>query len=168
MVKEAIGRLEGVADVEMRYEERRFVVTPKDGEIVKASALRGAVPERFDVAAVTLSATGTVGTVEDVFRFTDAGSKLSLAVKVKTVKDEEQQKKLQETYDALLAAVKEGAKKIKIEGDATDDALALSSFSVVGEFEWYCPMHLSIVRPEDGEKCPICEMPLVKRKVKEE
>lgn len=36
--------------------------------------------------------------------------------------------------------------------------------SVQGEFEWYCPMHPSVVRGDPGEKCPICGMPLSKRK----
>jgi membrane fusion protein, copper/silver efflux system len=33
-----------------------------------------------------------------------------------------------------------------------------------GEFEWFCPMHPSIVRDNPKEKCPICFMPLSKRK----
>ena len=32
------------------------------------------------------------------------------------------------------------------------------------EFEWFCPMHPTIVRDNDREKCPICFMPLSKRK----
>src|SRR5262249_49625562 len=32
------------------------------------------------------------------------------------------------------------------------------------EFEWFCPMHPSIVRDNSKEKCPICFMPLSKRK----
>jgi len=35
---------------------------------------------------------------------------------------------------------------------------------VSGEFEYYCPMHPSIVRPDDTQKCPICGMPLSKRR----
>ncbi|MBI4564406.1 MAG: efflux RND transporter periplasmic adaptor subunit [Planctomycetes bacterium] len=35
---------------------------------------------------------------------------------------------------------------------------------VKGEFEYYCPMHPSVVRPDDKEKCPICGMPLSKRR----
>lgn len=35
---------------------------------------------------------------------------------------------------------------------------------VSGEFEWYCPMHPSVVRNDPSEKCPICGMPLSKRK----
>lgn len=38
---------------------------------------------------------------------------------------------------------------------------------VTGEFEWYCPMHPSVIRADDSEKCPICGMPLSKRKVGE-
>jgi hypothetical protein len=133
VVQEAIGRLEGVADVEMKYEERRFIVTPAGEQVVKASALREAVPERFDVTAVTLQATGAVAEVEKVLRFTDKGSKLSVEVKLRTVKDEERQKKLQETYDAFLAAFKEGARKFEIAGEATDTALGLESFTVIKE-----------------------------------
>lgn len=32
------------------------------------------------------------------------------------------------------------------------------------DLEWYCPMHPSVVRDEAGQKCPICGMPLSKRK----
>lgn len=32
------------------------------------------------------------------------------------------------------------------------------------EFEWFCPMHPSIIRDNPKEKCPICFMPLSKRK----
>ncbi len=35
---------------------------------------------------------------------------------------------------------------------------------VAGDFEWYCPMHPSVVRKDEKEKCPICGMPLSKRK----
>src|SRR5207249_8406587 len=33
-----------------------------------------------------------------------------------------------------------------------------------GEFEYYCPMHPAVVRDNPKEKCPICFMPLSKRK----
>ena len=33
-----------------------------------------------------------------------------------------------------------------------------------GEFEWFCPMHPSVVRDNPKEKCPICFMSLSKRK----
>jgi membrane fusion protein, copper/silver efflux system len=33
-----------------------------------------------------------------------------------------------------------------------------------GEFEWYCPMHPTVVRPDGTQKCPVCFMPLTKRK----
>ena len=32
------------------------------------------------------------------------------------------------------------------------------------DVEWFCPMHPSVVRDNDREKCPICFMPLSKRK----
>lgn len=35
---------------------------------------------------------------------------------------------------------------------------------VKGEFEWFCPMHPTIIRADDKEKCPICGMPLSRRK----
>lgn len=35
---------------------------------------------------------------------------------------------------------------------------------VKGDFEWFCPMHPSVVRDHNREKCPICSMPLSKRK----
>jgi Cu(I)/Ag(I) efflux system membrane fusion protein len=36
--------------------------------------------------------------------------------------------------------------------------------AVSGDYEYYCPMHPSIVRDNNKEKCPICFMPLSKRK----
>jgi membrane fusion protein, copper/silver efflux system len=33
-----------------------------------------------------------------------------------------------------------------------------------GDFEYYCPMHPTVVRDSNKEKCPICFMPLSKRK----
>jgi RND family efflux transporter MFP subunit len=33
-----------------------------------------------------------------------------------------------------------------------------------GAFEWFCPMHPSIIRDNPKDKCPICFMPLSKRK----
>lgn len=35
---------------------------------------------------------------------------------------------------------------------------------VQGEFEWYCPMHPTVVRPDPSQNCPICGMPLSKRR----
>jgi membrane fusion protein, copper/silver efflux system len=35
---------------------------------------------------------------------------------------------------------------------------------VTGDFEWFCPMHPSVVRNDPNAKCPICGMPLSKRK----
>ena len=34
----------------------------------------------------------------------------------------------------------------------------------VGDVEWFCPMHPSVVRDNPHDKCPICFMPLSKRK----
>ena len=39
------------------------------------------------------------------------------------------------------------------------------SAAVSGDFEWFCPMHPVIVRDNPKEKCPICFMPLSKRKM---
>jgi Cu(I)/Ag(I) efflux system membrane fusion protein len=36
--------------------------------------------------------------------------------------------------------------------------------TVKSDTEYYCPMHLQIVRDKPGEKCPICGMPLSERK----
>lgn len=33
-----------------------------------------------------------------------------------------------------------------------------------GAFEWFCPMHPAVVRDNPKEKCPVCFMPLSKRK----
>ena len=33
-----------------------------------------------------------------------------------------------------------------------------------GDVEWFCPMHPSVVRDNSKEKCPVCFMPLSKRK----
>ncbi len=33
-----------------------------------------------------------------------------------------------------------------------------------GDFEWFCPMHPSVIRDNPNDKCPICFMPLSKRK----
>jgi Cu(I)/Ag(I) efflux system membrane fusion protein len=35
---------------------------------------------------------------------------------------------------------------------------------VAGDVEWFCPMHPSVVRETNQEKCPVCFMPLSKRK----
>lgn len=35
---------------------------------------------------------------------------------------------------------------------------------VAGDVEWFCPMHPSVVRDNSKEKCPVCNMPLSKRK----
>ncbi|MBI3098988.1 MAG: efflux RND transporter periplasmic adaptor subunit [Planctomycetes bacterium] len=35
---------------------------------------------------------------------------------------------------------------------------------VESEFEWFCPMHPSVIRKDASEKCPICGMPLSRRK----
>jgi len=35
---------------------------------------------------------------------------------------------------------------------------------VTGDAEWFCPMHPTVVRASDREKCPICFMPLARRK----
>jgi len=35
---------------------------------------------------------------------------------------------------------------------------------VKGDVEWFCPMHPSVVRDNSKDKCPICFMPLSKRK----
>jgi len=38
------------------------------------------------------------------------------------------------------------------------------SVHMVGDVEWFCPMHPSVVRGHNKEKCPVCFMPLSKRK----
>lgn len=35
---------------------------------------------------------------------------------------------------------------------------------VSGDVEWFCPMHPSVIRGNDKDKCPICFMPLSRRK----
>ena len=39
-----------------------------------------------------------------------------------------------------------------------------SASAAVGDSEWFCPMHPAVVRDNGKEKCPICFMPLSKRK----
>lgn len=117
----------------MKWDDRAFTVVPAADAPVKPSALRGAVPERFDITSLVLEATGTAGFEKETLKFKSAAG--AFAVTVKKVKDEEQQKKLQATYDAFVAAVKDGAKKVKIAGDASDESVALASFSVVKEPE---------------------------------
>ncbi len=41
---------------------------------------------------------------------------------------------------------------------------ATSSDFVSGDSEWFCPMHPAVVRQDPKDKCPICGMPLSKRK----
>src|SRR5437016_5009804 len=45
----------------------------------------------------------------------------------------------------------------------TRPAAGAGAVSVTGDAEFYCPMHPNIVRGEPGS-CPVCGMPLVKRK----
>jgi len=42
---------------------------------------------------------------------------------------------------------------------------AAASDVAAGEFEWFCPMHPAVVRDNPKDKCPICFMPLSKRKI---
>ena len=44
------------------------------------------------------------------------------------------------------------------------DAAAGTAQSADGAFEYFCPMHPAVVRDDPNEKCPICFMPLSKRK----
>src|SRR5579863_4571988 len=39
-----------------------------------------------------------------------------------------------------------------------------ASAGAAGDVEWFCPMHPSVVRDNSKDKCPICFMPLSKRK----
>jgi membrane fusion protein, copper/silver efflux system len=39
----------------------------------------------------------------------------------------------------------------------------LATDATAGQFEWFCPMHPTIVRDNPKEKCPICFMPLSRR-----
>lgn len=39
-----------------------------------------------------------------------------------------------------------------------------SSPAVASDVEWFCPMHPSVVRDNGKDKCPICFMPVSKRK----
>ncbi len=39
-----------------------------------------------------------------------------------------------------------------------------STAAAAGDVEWFCPMHPSVVRDNGKEKCPVCFMPLSKRK----
>src|SRR5579872_5699782 len=41
---------------------------------------------------------------------------------------------------------------------------ASASAGATSDVEWFCPMHPSVVRDNSKEKCPICFMPLSKRK----
>src|SRR4051812_28608217 len=36
--------------------------------------------------------------------------------------------------------------------------------AATGDAEWFCPMHPAVVRDNGNEKCPVCFMPLSKRK----
>jgi multidrug efflux pump subunit AcrA (membrane-fusion protein) len=40
----------------------------------------------------------------------------------------------------------------------------VATAQVAGDVEWFCPMHPAVVRDNSKEKCPICFMPLSKRK----
>ncbi len=39
-----------------------------------------------------------------------------------------------------------------------------SASAAAGDVEWFCPMHPAVVRDNGKEKCPVCFMPLSKRK----
>ncbi len=45
-----------------------------------------------------------------------------------------------------------------------DDDPGAADEAVAGDVEWFCPMHPTVVRQDAKEKCPICGMPLSKRR----
>src|SRR5205823_8250065 len=55
-------------------------------------------------------------------------------------------------WDWLVARYEKAHRPADAPGEAT------------GDVEYYCPMHPTVVRDNNKEKCPICFMPLSKRK----
>ncbi len=41
---------------------------------------------------------------------------------------------------------------------------AITADAAKGDVEWFCPMHPSVIRDNSKDKCPVCFMPLSKRK----
>ena len=134
LIRKSLERLEGVEAVRMELQKGLFIVTPKKKSAVKPDALRRAVPERFEVSRVEISAVGTVTLKTQSLLFEEPSSKLQFAVTAKQINDNSKRKELQQIYDDLLKAVKAGKSKFRVSGEFTGikyASLSLESFEEI-------------------------------------
>ena len=114
--------------MEMDWETKVWTVTLKPGAAVDSSAIRKACDlGPLWAGRIELSASGAVTLQKDALIF----GKARFAVAAKSVKDEEETKRLRRVHDDLAAAVRGGHATFRLTGEfpeGKDGEMALESF----------------------------------------